>query len=86
MIPLRKSDRIMLIIGALAIGYAISMMIEDFDNIQRVIPTPKADSEWCYVKTIQAGDSISENDPGNYNYQLISTSKGIDVYIKCEQI
>ena len=82
--PLRKSDRIMLILGALAIGYALSFMIEDYRDHRKMVPIEPVKEEWCLLKTIQPGQSITEGGPGNYNYQLISTSKGIDVYVKCE--
>lgn len=39
----------------------------------------------CYIKTIQPGDTISEAGPGTYEYTLIITSRGIDVYTKCHE-
>lgn len=82
--PLRKSDRVMLIVGALAIGTALSFMIEDYRDYRKSIPVKTVKEEWCLLKTIQPGESIVESNSGNYNYQLIATSKGIDVYVKCE--
>lgn len=44
-------------------------------------------SEWdqlCYVKTLQPGQGISESGPGEYEYTLIMTVNGIDVYVPCD--
>lgn len=37
----------------------------------------------CYWKTIQPGQGITENGPGSYEYTLIMTTNGIDVYLPC---
>lgn len=43
-------------------------------------------SEPCLWKTIQPGDSISEGSAGTYEYSLIITSHGIDVYRDCNDL
>ena len=37
----------------------------------------------CYWKTIHPGEGITENGPGEYEYTLIMTANGIDVYLPC---
>lgn len=87
MVPLRKSDKLMLIAGALAIGFGLIQMIDLYQEQQRFHQaTEEERSEWCYTKTIQPGESISESGPGNYTYSLIMTSKGVDIYIKCSEL
>lgn len=45
-------------------------------------PLPE-EKEWCYVKTIQPGESISQHKSGTYYYDLVITHDGIKVYEKC---
>lgn len=37
----------------------------------------------CYWKTIHPGEGITENGPGEFEYTLIMTANGIDVYLPC---
>ena len=37
----------------------------------------------CYWKTIHPGQGITENGPGEFEYTLIMTANGIDVYLPC---
>lgn len=77
----------MLIAGALAIGFGLTQVIDLYQDQQKFKPiVEEKQNEWCYTKTIQPGESISESGPGNYTYSLIMTSKGVDVYVKCDQL
>jgi hypothetical protein len=46
--------------------------------------TIKIRGEWCYLKTIQAGEPITENNAGVYEYQIYATQEGIEVWTPCE--
>lgn len=40
---------------------------------------------FCYWKTLQDGDAISETEAGIYQYQLYATTRGIEVWLPCGQ-
>lgn len=42
-------------------------------------------SNLCFWKTIQPGQGITENGPGEFDYTLIVTPQGIDVYMPCHE-
>ncbi len=44
------------------------------------------DEEWCLTQTIKSGDDIVEDSPGTYEYDLVITKKGIDVYRLCDTL
>lgn len=41
---------------------------------------------WCYLRTVQPGESFGEVEPGNYQYAAIHTRGGIDLYELCEHV
>lgn len=47
--------------------------------------TLKIRGEWCYLKTIQPGEAIKENNAGVYEYQIYATQQGIEVWGPCQQ-
>lgn len=49
-----------------------------------LIEPERPQSKWCYSKTIQAGDAITENNAGVYEYQIYATQKGIEVWTPCQ--
>ena len=44
------------------------------------------ESEWCLVDILDGGGSISAPSAGEYEYQVILTGRGIEVYQKCGKI
>jgi hypothetical protein len=73
---------IILVIICLAVIWLPPMIIELFND-----PSTQSQvtvkGEWCYLKTIQTGETIQENNAGVYEYQIYATQKGIEVWTPC---
>lgn len=78
----------MKIIIAIVIAFAVSTPIVLWLQSESPGPDPEPQHEkiWCYLRTIQSGESFGEVAPGTYDYAVIYTRSGIDLYQRCSTI
>lgn len=69
-----------------AIVYGLTMLVLQhmgtFDEPQE--QSTEDNRIWCYLRTIQPGESFGEVEPGNYQYAAIYTMSGIDLFERCD--
>lgn len=80
-------DKIMLGAIALCVMFGVYQILNSVESmmVKRAVENSKPTPELCFVKRIQPGESFGESKPGTYEYHLINTTKGIEVYKKCDK-
>jgi len=80
-------DKFMLGVISLCVLFGIYQILNSVESmmVKRAVEDSKSAPELCFVKTIQPGESFGESKPGTYEYHLINTRKGIEVYKKCDK-
>ena len=80
-------DKIMLIIMFLCIvfgaNHILNTLSESYSQKERM--EKNTTREWCLEKTIQSGESFGDGKPGTYEYHLVNTMKGVEVYKRCAE-
>lgn len=70
---------------ALCAGWAF-MEIRDAWNDPEAV-AKEFESEWCLITVLENGEgSFQEQGAGQYEYQVIMTMRGVEVYQKCNKM
>lgn len=77
----------MLGVIALCVMFGVYHFLDSVKDmrVRKAVEESKSTPSLCLIKTIQPGDSFGEGKPGTYEYHLINTTKGIEVYKKCDK-
>lgn len=77
--PLRTSDKVMLAIIILVIIY----LTDSFIFYLRALPVTNTQT-WCWVRTVNTGDKIYDEDVKDQDFQVRINKKEIEIYKKCD--